>query len=141
MDRDKQLAAGIPARLTKREGRRFGLTVGTAFLMLAGVVAWRGHATAAAAMASIAGVLTCAGLLIPTRLGPVERAWMKLAHAISCITTPIVMAMIYYIVLTPTAYLRRGLGRNPLVHTPGGNGFWRERPATARRSTSMERQF
>jgi saxitoxin biosynthesis operon SxtJ-like protein len=135
------MAAGIPARLTKWEGRRFGLTVGTAFLVLAGIVGWRGHATAAMAMGSIGGLLALAGLLIPTRLGPVERAWMKLAHAISRVTTPIVMGITYYMVLTPTAYLRRGLGRNPLVHAPGPTGFWQERPANARRSASMERQF
>jgi hypothetical protein len=135
------MAAGIPARLTKREGRRFGLTVGTAFLVLAGIVGWRGHATAAMAMGLIGGLLAIGGLLIPTRLGPVERAWMKLAHALSRVTTPIVLGIIYYMVLTPTAYLRRGLGRNPLVHALGPTGFWQERPANARRSASMERQF
>jgi saxitoxin biosynthesis operon SxtJ-like protein len=135
------MAAGIPARLTKREGRRFGLTVGTAFLVLAGIVEWRGHATSAMAMGWIGGLLALAGLLIPTRLGPVERAWMTLAHAISRVTTPIVMGITYYMVLTPTAYLRRGLGGNALVHTPGRTGFWQERPANARRSASMERQF
>jgi hypothetical protein len=127
--------------LTTREGRRFGLTVGTAWLVLAAIVGWRGHATTAMAMGSIGGLLALAGLLIPTRLGPAERAWMKLAHAISCVTTPIVMGIIYYMVLTPTAYLRRGLGRNPLVHAPGPTGFWQARPANARRSASMERQF
>ena len=32
-----------------------------------------------------------AALVVPTQLGPVERAWMGLAHAISKVTTPIFM--------------------------------------------------
>ena len=33
----------VPARLTPAEGRKFGLTVGAAFLVLAAIPWWRGH--------------------------------------------------------------------------------------------------
>jgi hypothetical protein len=135
------MAAGIPTRLTASQGRKFGLTVGVAFLVLAAFVWWRGHLTVAAVFAALGGMLSLAGLVIPTHLGPVERAWMALAHAISKVTTPIVMSVIYFVVVTPTALLRRSLGGNPLVHSARQSGFWHERPAHARRSNSMERQF
>ena len=135
------MAARIPARLNARDGRRFGLTVGGAFLLFAGITWWRGHETATIVLGSLGGALALAGLIVPTHLGPVERGWMALAHAISRVTTPIVMAVMYFVVITPSAVLRRTFGGNPLVHADEAAGFWKQRPADARRSKSMERQF
>jgi hypothetical protein len=127
--------------LTAAEGRRFGLTVGGAFLVIAAVVWWRGQLTASTVLAALGAILSLAGLAVPTRLGPVERAWMQLAHAISRVTTPVVMAVMYFGVITPSAVLRRAFGANPLVHAPADGGFWKTRPPGRRRSQSMERQF
>jgi hypothetical protein len=92
-------------------------------------------------LAALGGVLVLAGLAIPTLLGPVERAWMGLAHAISKVTTPIVMGVMYLAVLFPVGVLRRRFGGNPLTHAQVDGGFWRPRPAGSRRSASMRRQF
>ena len=135
------MAEGIPARLTAAAGRRFGVTVGAAFLVFAGVAFWRGHPTTTTILGTLGAALVLAGLLVPTHLGPVERAWMKLAHLISKVTTPIVMAAMYLVVLTPVAALRRSLGGNPLSHQPVRDSYWQSRPENKRRSASMERQF
>lgn len=135
------MAERIPARLSAREGRRFGLTVGLAFSLFAAIAWWRDHATVMTVFAALGGALILAGLLIPTRLGPVERAWMGLAHAISKVTTPIVMGVMYLVVFAPIGALRRGFGGNPLVHAANGDSYWRPRPEGARRSGSLERQF
>jgi len=133
------LETGVPARLSPSEGRKFGLVVGTAFLVLAAVFWWRGHPLPMRAAGGIGVLLILAGLVIPGRLGPVHRAWMGLAHAISKVTTPIFMGLLYFLVLTPAGILRRTLGRNPLVR-PAGPSFWIERDAAHRRS-DLERQF
>ena len=135
------MAEGIRSRLTAAEGRRFGLTVGAAFAVFAGIAGWRAHPTTATVLGSLGGLLILSGLLIPTMLGPVERAWMGLAHAISKVTTPIVMSVMYLLVLTPVGLLRRSLGGNPLVHAEVQHSFWRARPDNARRSSSLSRQF
>lgn len=135
------MAAGVPARLTAREGRRFGLTVGAAFLVLGAIGVWRGGGIATDGLLAVGGALTLAALAVPTRLGPVERAWMRLARAISSVTTPIVMGAMYLLVLTPVGWVRRLFGGNPLVHRPLGDGYWKTRPEGARRSGSLERQF
>lgn len=134
------MAEGVPTRLTPSQGRRFGLTVGTAFLVFAAVSYWRGHPTVTAALAVLGGALTLAGIALPTHLGPVERAWMALAHAISKVTTPIVMGAMYLLVLTPVGLLRRWLGGNPLVHARVDQSFWKPRLVGARRG-SLRRQF
>ena len=135
------MAGRIPARLTAAAGRRFGLTVGGAFLVIAALVWWRNHPNTSIGFGVLGSVLVLAGLAIPTHLGPVERAWMKLAHLISKVTTPIVMGVMYLVVITPIAYARRSLGGNPLAHAEADRSFWKARPAGSRRSASMRRQF
>ena len=135
------MAAGVPARLTPSQGRRFGLTVGGAFLVLAAVAWWRGHPLATDILAGLGAVLAVAGLIVPTRLGPVERAWMALAHAISKVTTPIVMGVMYLLVLTPVGWLRRTFGGNPLVHQAQAESYWQKRPEGRRRTADLRRQF
>jgi hypothetical protein len=133
---------GAPAdRLTPAQGRRFGLTVGGAFLVLAGVFWWRQHWTLAAVAAALGGALALSGVLLPTRLGPVERAWMGLALRISKITTPIFMAVVYFLVITPTALLRRAAGRNAIRRAPRAPSHWVARPPGAGRRSDLERQF
>lgn len=135
------MAERVRAGLTAAQGRRFGLTVGAAFAVFAGIAWWRGHPTTFTVLGSIGGLLLVAGLVIPTRLGPVERGWMALAHAISKVTSPIVMGVMYLVVLTPVGILRRSLGGNPLVHRLEKQSYWRTRPDNARRSASLSRQF
>jgi hypothetical protein len=134
------MAAGIPARLTAAQGRRFGLTVGAAFLVFAGIAWWRGHPTTTTILGTLGSVLAVAGLLVPTYLGPVERAWMKLAHLISKVTTPIVMAVMYLLVLSPVGLLRRMFGGNPMVHEALSDSYWKSRPE-GRRVGNITRQF
>jgi Saxitoxin biosynthesis operon protein SxtJ len=135
------VAKGIRAGLTVSEGRRFGVTVGTAFLVFAAIAWWCSYPTPSVVLASLGGTLALAGLIIPTQLGPIERGWMALARAISNVTTPIVMGAMYLLVLTPVGLLRCRFGGNPLVHDSNGGSYWRSRPENARRSANISRQF
>jgi hypothetical protein len=134
------LAAGIPARLSAADGRKFGLTVGGAFLVLAAVAFWRGRATTTAVLGSLGAALVLAALVAPTALGPVERAWMGLARAISKVTTPIVMGVVYFVVFTPFALAMRVAGRDALWLRRRGASTWVPRPADQQRG-DLRRQF
>jgi hypothetical protein len=134
------LETGISARLTPAEGRKFGLVVGGAFLLLGAVSRWRGHDTAPYVLWTIGSLLFAGGLVAPTRLGPVRAGWMRFAHGLSKITTPIFMGVIYFVVLTPVGLFRRLLGWNSLVR-PRGDTFWLTRPAGSGRKSDLERQF
>jgi len=123
-------------------GRKFGLTVGIAFLVLSGIAGWRGHPTTLVVLGSLGAVLILAGLTVPTALRRVDRTWMKLALLISRVTTPIFMGVIYYVVLSPVGMLRRAFGANALVHHAGRNGqagVWFDRSASAR--SNLDRLF
>ena len=135
------MAARISTRLTIAEGRRFGLTVGGAFLLLTAITSYRGQGTIALVTGCVGVALVLAGLLMPTRLGPIERGWMRMALAMSRVTTPIAMAVVYFLVITPVGLVRNAMGRDPLHHVPQQGTFWKTRPAAARGGASMERQF
>jgi len=134
------LETGVPARLSPAEGRKFGLVVGGAFLLFGGISHWRGHTVAPLVLWSLGGVLFLAGLLIPGMLGPVHRAWMGFAHALSKITTPIFMGLVYFVVLAPVGLVRRLFGHNSLVR-PEGSTFWAARAEGPERRSDLQRQF
>jgi Saxitoxin biosynthesis operon protein SxtJ len=131
------MAERIPARLTA-EGRKFGLTVGPALLVFAGIAWWRGRQTSSTVLASLGVLLLLAALVIPAQLDPVRRAWMGLAHLISKVTTPIFLGLVYFIGFAPTGFFVRVLGRDPLRHERGAKTFWHEHPE---KPSSLERQF
>ena len=128
---------------TASRGRKFGLTVGIAFAIMAALSFWRGHEAFPKVSGAIAIALLLGALVVPRALEPVERGWMKLAHVISRVTTPIFMGIVYFALLTPIGIIRRTFGRNPLVHEAGRGGYWISRPRAERerKRSQMERQF
>jgi hypothetical protein len=129
--------------LTRAEGRRFAWTLAAGLSALGAVLAWRGRGGGAAVLWSAAAILAVAGLVVPSRLGPMQRAWLRLGVALSRVTAPIFFAALYFLIVTPVGVLRRTLGRSPLERTPGARTFWVKRapvsPQDAR--NGMERQF
>ena len=129
----------VRSRLTAREGRRFAFTVGVAFLVLGALMLWRGHGILQMIFWGIGGVLVAAGIVVPGRLTRVQRAWMGLGHAMSRITSPIVMGAVFYLVLSPIGVLLRIVGRNPLKPAERDGGFWM--PAKSGDADALENQF
>jgi len=130
----------MPARLTPAEGRKFGLTLGAAFLALAAVLHfWRRAETVGAAFGALGALLAAAGVVAPARLGTVRRAWMGLAHAIAKVTSPVALGLVYFLVVTPIGLLMRLAGRRPLAHRARDGSFWTA-PSSGGRS-DLRRQF
>ena len=128
------------APVTAAELRRFALSVGGAFLLLAAFGAWRGRPGPAALFGVTGAALAVAGLAAPARLGPVYRAWMRLAVLMSRVTTPVFLGLVYFGVFTPLGLVMRLAGRRALGGPKGAGTYWHERPPTARRS-DLRRQF
>jgi hypothetical protein len=128
---------------TAARGRRFAFTIAAAFAVIALITAWRDRETIAAVTGGIAALMLGGGLIAPSRLEPIEHGWMKFAHALSRITTPIFMGIVYFVVLTPAGLIRRTFGSNPLVHRADNGSYWEPRPSRERepQRRRMERQF
>lgn len=126
-----------PARTgTARSGRVFAFTMMGGFIFVALVGAWRDVPLLVRGSLLLAAVSFLAGVLVPRRLEPVRRGWMAFGEAIGKVTTPIMLAVVYYLVLTPTGLIRRVFTRRPARAA----SYWQQRaplPSKAR----MERQF
>ncbi len=115
--------------------------MGGASLALAFVAWLGGRAFLAACLAAPGTILVLGGLGLPTRLGPIQRGWMAAARAISRVTSPLVMGVVFFLMVTPTGLLLRLLGKDPLVRAKDTEGFWVARPPGGQSPGSMERQF
>jgi hypothetical protein len=109
------LETRVPARLSTAEGRRFGVTVGLAFLVLSALLLWwRGHDVARTGDRRRGRRSSTGGLLLPAYMGPLYRLWMRFGLAISKVTTPIFMGIIFFLVITPFGVVARAVGHRPL---------------------------
>jgi hypothetical protein len=113
--------------------------VGVAFGVLALITWWRGHHIPIYIFGSLSAALILAALVIPGQLGPVNRAWMGLAEAISKVTTPIFMGIVFFIVIAPVGLLMRLFGRNPISHRAVNQSYWATRTEGTR--GNMTNQF
>lgn len=125
----------------KPEDRKFVVTVAAAFAVLGAVLLWRGRDTPAIAAGSLGAALAALGLLAPRAVAPVREAWMRAAHAMSRVTTPIILGIVYYVVLTPIGVARRTMGRSSLAHVERDGSWWVAREPRARPPADMKRQF
>ena len=136
------MAERISTRLSAKEGRSFGLTVGGAFAVLGALLWWRGRShTLIGVFESVAVALMVAALLAPAHLGPVQRAWMKLAETISKVTTPIFMGIVYFVVVTPMGFIRRRLGSPVAPAKTRLDSRWDHNPPEDSIGERMEHQF
>jgi saxitoxin biosynthesis operon SxtJ-like protein len=92
---------------TQHSLRRFGLTVGGVFLLPGCISWWRGHEVAPRIMWALGAPLFTLGLIAPSLLGPVERAWMAMAEVLGRINTRIILSALFFLVFTPVGWIRR----------------------------------
>jgi saxitoxin biosynthesis operon SxtJ-like protein len=67
-------------------------------------------------MAVVAGLVAVCGLFIPPAARWTARAWWGLAHVLGWINGRILLSVVFFLVLTPIALLRR-LGRRDAMRT------------------------
>lgn len=60
----------------------------------------------------IAGVLALLALAAPAALRPVYRNWMRFGLFMSRITTPLILGLVFYLVITPMGLVMRLAGKD-----------------------------
>lgn len=133
------MAERVRTRLSSGEGRRFGLVTGGAFLALGALLAFKGHLYPALAVGALGSLLVAGGLLFPTRLEGARALWMGLALALSKVTTPLLLGIVYFGVMTPIGLLHRSRQRKS--EDRRAESLWVARYARSERRTDLKRQF
>jgi len=122
--------------------RAFGLVMATA-CGLAGLWPFlHGKPVRVAALGLSIAFGTLAGLR-PAWLHPLNRLWTAMAAVMSRVTTPLACGLLFYLVVTPLAYIMRLSGQDPLrMRSEGHETYWVERPpGTTPARESMRLQF
>ena len=98
---------------SQSSNRSFGLLFFIVFLIL-GVWPLKNGANLNIYLISISGIFLILGLVNSKLLSPLNKSWIKLGAVLGMIIAPIVMAIVYFIFLTPISFLVRLVGKDLL---------------------------
>lgn len=107
-------AKSIPV-LDRKGLRHFGVVTGAMFAGIFGLFfPWLLGLSTPIWPWVVFAVLGGLGLLVPKFLQPIYYGWMRFAILLSWITTPIILGILYYLIVTPMGLGMRLLGKDPL---------------------------
>ena len=91
-------------------------------------------------LTSIALIFFVLGILNSKILSPLNKAWIKLGEILGRIVAPVVMAIVYFIILTPISLLVRLFGKDliGMKFSNDINSYWIKRKKNL---GSMKKQF
>jgi hypothetical protein len=118
--------------------RKFGLIALIFFGCLCGLGIWLEKSLPT----YLFGTLSTLGLgfiLFPYQLRPVFVAWLKIADFLGRVVTTLMLALAYYLVITPAALIKRIFGGTPLPIKPDKNvaSYW----VTRKEAVQSKEQF
>lgn len=126
-----------------RAEREFGLLVGTVLVLIGSW--WLYHdkwRSAAFGFVGIGALLIVLGLLLPRGLVIPNRAWMSLAGALSLVTTPIILGIIFFTIFLPIGFFKRLTGWDPLRRrAPAAGSYWLDYNVRHRDTKHFEKMY
>lgn len=132
-----------PKRRSFRAEREFGLIVGGVFLLLSGWWIYRGkfHSVTQITL-PLGAALVLLGLVFPRALVFPNKAWMALAEVLSFVSTRVILAFVYFVIVTPIGFVKRLSGWDPLNRrAPKSESYWRPYSERQRDPRHYEKMF
>jgi hypothetical protein len=122
--------------------RSFGLVFAAVFAILAAYNGWHGGVIWPYCLAVAIGFLAVA-LIRPKSLALLNRLWTRLGLIMGMIVSPIILALMFFLVVTPVGVLMRLTGKDPLRLRPhsGTGSYWIVRDPPGPAGDSMGEQF
>lgn len=122
--------------------RSFGLVFSSVFIViaLAPLLSCR-HARWWALIPAGAFLLTA--FLCPSLLSGLNRGWTKIGHLLHRIVSPLLLAMFFFLILTPFAIIMRMFRKDELSmdQEPASNSYWVTRKKKNTSTQNMSNQF
>ncbi|HWY40246.1 MAG TPA: SxtJ family membrane protein [Chthoniobacterales bacterium] len=125
-----------------RDLRKFGLTVGGAFVLL-GILLLLRHRSSYPSFLGAGAVLTAFGAIWPRALKYVYIAWMALAFTLGFVMSNVILALFFFLFVTPIGLLARLFQKDFLARRWDKQAatYWIERANEKRTAQTYERQF
>ena len=73
----------------------------------------------------VAVVLAVSGVVFPMALQPVYKGWMRVGLILNKITTPIILSLVFFLVITPMGLARRLISGDPMARAFDSEGSYR----------------
>jgi Saxitoxin biosynthesis operon protein SxtJ len=126
-----------------RAEREFGLIVGGVLVLLTSWWFYRGKFHDVRQVLMPLGVLLVVlGLLAPRVLVWPNKAWMGLAEVLSFISTRIILAVVFFGIVTPIGVVKRLFGWDPLHRRgPAKESYWQPYSERQRDPRHYEKMF
>ncbi|MCW8804394.1 MAG: SxtJ family membrane protein [Ignavibacteriaceae bacterium] len=127
---------------TKKDLRKFGLTVGSVLIIIAGFLFYF-EKTSAIYFGIIGTFLILTGLVYSNILKPLNKLWMGLAIILGFIMSRVILTILFYLVLTPISFIARIVGKKfmDLKYDKSVNTYWEKRSVIQKKPIDYERQF
>ena len=128
-------------RSRKTELRKFGVTLGIFFALIAGLFLWR-NKPHYIYLFGLSAFFLFFGLFLPIVLKPIQKIWMAFALIIGSIMTRVILSVLFYLVITPIGLLSRLSGKNflDIKLDKSQNSYWIPRKILFNK-TNYENQF
>lgn len=122
--------------------RTFGL-VFTAVFAIVGLWPLTGGGPLRIWALGVAAAFLAAAALRPKLLAPLNRIWTRIGHFLHRIANFVILALLFYLVITPTGLMLRLLGKDPLRlrFEPGARSYWIERQPPGPAPETIKHQF
>lgn len=127
---------------TNKDLRKFGLTIGIFLIIVSGIIyLWKGNLNYY--LLAIAFLLIIPALLFPMILKPLNRLWMGLGILLGWFTSRIILTLLFFLVITPTAIIVKILGKDflNLKYEKNSSSYWIKKEAKENSKIEYERQF
>ena len=126
-----------------RAEREFGLIVGGIFSLMSAWWLYRGKFPVVSQITlPIGATLVLLGLVFPRALVLPNRAWMAFAEVLSWVTTRIILAFVFFVIVTPIGVVKRWFGWDPLQRrAPASDSYWKPYSERQRDPRHYEKMF
>ena len=126
-----------------RAEREFGVIVGGVLLLLRLWWLFRGKFEIAGIVLTFIGSgLVLFGVFAPRLLVIPRKLWMKLAEAMAYVSSRIILAIVFFLVLTPIGLIKRAMGWDPLQRRAAPrDSFWEPYPERQRDPRHYEKMY
>lgn len=105
-------------QLDEKGLREFGLLTGTIIIALFGLLLpWLHRDSLPIWPWIVAGILWLLALLTPSLLNPIYLVWMKIGLVLGWINTRLILAIVFFALLTPIGLMMRGIFRQDPMST------------------------
>ena len=127
---------------SKKDLRKFGLTIGIALIVIAALLLIT-RKNSAMYFGAAGFILAALGLAVPQILKPLNKIWMSLSIILGWFMTRVILTILFYIAITPIGLLTKLFRKDflELKIDKAKTSYWQKRDRKKFDPVDYERQF